>query len=42
MVLALFEAGVDKDNEKGNSTGVHAWDVCDRSVGMVLMKFCLI
>lgn len=25
MVLALFETGVDKDNDKGNNTGVHGW-----------------
>lgn len=42
MVLALFETGVDKDNDKGNNAGVHEWDVCDRSFGMVLMKFCFI
>lgn len=25
MVLALFETGVGKDNDKGNDTGLHAW-----------------
>lgn len=42
VVLALFEAGVGKDNDKGNDSGLHGWDVCDRSFGMVLMKFCFI